>query len=481
MQKTKQNQLLVMGWLGIISILFLFPKALFAAENSNRVNIFSTEPIEKIRSFQPFNSSANGSMAVGCDLNSDSIDEIVVAAGSEQVPLIRTLDINGNDRFTKGWLAYDKLFRGGVNVACQDLNNDGFAEIITVPKSRAPAHVRIFDRFGHPILTSGFFAFPADIRNGANLAVGDIDGGGVPEIIVSLAYGSEPKVKVFNTLGQVLPYDIFPFHSDFKGGVSLATANLDHDSTDELIVGVQSEDVAWIKVLKIGTTGIQTLSMFQAFSSDFKGGVNVAGGDINNDGRDEILAAANFGGGPQVRAFSVNGESLDANFFAYDQSFRNGVNISASDINNDGTDEVITSPGNKRITGRIDYPRYIEVDISNQTLKYFDHGVLIGQFSVSTGKVTMPTPLGEFKIMNKAVEAYSKKYGLYMPYWMQITSEGHGFHGLPFWKLKGGGVIYEGENHIGVRVSHGCVRMLVPEAAKLWNWATVGTPVIIHS
>jgi lipoprotein-anchoring transpeptidase ErfK/SrfK len=480
MKKIQQN--LVFGILtsAIVTIVFFIPKVTLAETTASQVNIFSAIPIEKIRSFQPFN-AASGSMAVGCDLNNDATEEIVVAAGAEQIPLIRTVDTSGKDRFTKGWLAYDKSFRGGVNIACHDLNNDGFSEIITVPKSKAPAHVRIFDRFGHPILTSGFFAFPTDIRNGANLTVGDIDGSGVPEIMVSVAYGSEPRVKVFNMQGRALGYDIFPFHADYKGGVSLAAANVDDDTTDELIVGVQSEDVAWIKVLKVSASKVQILSMFQAFPADFKGGINVAGGDINNDGKDEILAAANFGGGPQVRAFSVSGDSLDINFFAYDQEFRNGVNINTSDIDNDGADEVITSPGNRRVTGSIEYPRYIEIDISDQTLKYFDHGVLIGKYNVSTGKVTMPTPLGEFKIMNKAAEAYSKKYSLYMPYWMQITSEGHGLHGLPFWKLKGGGIIYEGESHIGRRVSHGCVRMLVPQAATLWSWATVGTPVIIHS
>ena len=68
-----------------------------------------------------------------------------------------------------------------------------------------------------------------------------------------------------------------------------------------------------------------------------------------------------------------------------------------------------------------------------------------------------------------------------MPYWMQFTGQGHGLHGLPYWRLRGGGVIKEGENHLGIRVSHGCVRLSWEDAEKVYNWASNGTPIIIHS
>jgi hypothetical protein len=84
---------------------------------------------------------------------------------------------------------------------------------------------------------------------------------------------------------------------------------------------------------------------FFAYNSTFSGGVNVALGDINNDGRLEIITGAGPGGGPHVRVFTDHGQPLDAwSFFAYSSGFAGGVNVAAADVNDDGDDEIIVAP-----------------------------------------------------------------------------------------------------------------------------------------
>lgn len=117
----------------------------------------------------------------------------------------------------------------------------------------------------------------------------------------------------------------------------------------------------------------------------------------------------------------------------------------------------------------------IEVDLRSQTLSYYQGDYKIGTFLVSSG-VRNTTPRGTFKIYNKSPNAWSS-YGLWMPYWMSFTPTGKmGLHELPYWPNGR----REGESSLGRPASHGCVRMgRNGEAKALYDWAPVGTPVII--
>lgn len=151
------------------------------------------------------------------------------------------------------------------------------------------------------------------------------------------------------------------------------------------------------------------------------------------------------------------------------------------------TEDIITkfktrSEFSQKVLSNIEVPpqitegKYIDIDITSQTLTLFENGNRISAFKISTGKYSMPTPLGRFSILNKTRRAYSSTYKLYMPYWMAFTRLGHGIHELPEWP----GGMKEGQSHLGIRVSHGCVRLGVGPAEMVYNWAPIGTPVLVH-
>lgn len=120
--------------------------------------------------------------------------------------------------------------------------------------------------------------------------------------------------------------------------------------------------------------------------------------------------------------------------------------------------------------------RKIVIDLKRQRLQRVLGGVTIAEYTISSGKRATPTPKGTFAVRNKTPRAWSKQFGLYMPWWMAFTYQGHGMHELPEWPNG----YKEGTNHLGTPVSHGCVRLGIGPAKELYDWAPVGTPVVVQ-
>lgn len=183
----------------------------------------------------------------------------------------------------------------------------------------------------------------------------------------------------------------------------------------------------------------------------------------------------------QIIQKGVNGLKIDT-----EKAITDIMSLLTSRANNQSTDNKIilnttatkfsTETINRNTTPGLYKGKYIEVDISSQTLYQYVGKKLVGKHKISSGKRSTPTPIGKFKINSKHPRAYSSRYGLYMPYWMAFIGSKYGLHELPEWP----GGYKEGQNHLGIPVSHGCVRLGVGSAKKVYNWAPVGTPVVIH-
>lgn len=133
---------------------------------------------------------------------------------------------------------------------------------------------------------------------------------------------------------EVLPY------GDFGGGANVATGNLDGDSGIEYVTGAGPGGSPLVKVLeKDGKVNKE----FLAYDVSFTGGVDVAVGDINDDGKAEIITATGPGGGPHVKVFKPDG-TLVKEFMAYAPNFYGGVRVSTSDIDSDDNWEIVTAP-----------------------------------------------------------------------------------------------------------------------------------------
>ncbi len=404
------------------------------------------------------------------DLGGDGTNEILIGAPKGEKPEIRIYREDGSA--VNSFLAYDDKFLGGVKVGAGDLDGDGKDEIITVPASGAAAELKIFDGYGKAKVSSGFFAFDQNLKNGANLAVADVNNDGRGEIIIGGGSGQEAEIKIFKGTGEMI--------SDFKidgiskwSGVRVASGEINGDGDTEIVAAPGWGSSPEVRVF---STDGKLLNKFLVYEKGFQGGVNLAVGDTDNDGREEIVAGAGFTGGPHVRIFDGSGNFKD-HFFPFDKSLRSGVSVSIGKFG--GKNKLITMQNNTGPGADRERYKYLEIDISEQKLKFYENGFLLGEHPVSTGTLKMPTPLGSFKILSKSKVAYSNAYSLYMPNFMLFTKSGAGIHGLPYWK-NGDKFVYEGVNHLGKRVSHGCVRLALDVAEKIFTWATVNTPVIVH-
>lgn len=402
-------------------------------------------------------------VAVG-DTDGDGQPEIVTAPGRGGGPDIHVYSMNGVLR--SRFFAYAEGFRGGVNVAVGDLDDDGRAEIVTGPGSGGGPEVKIFDSLGNRLRS--FMAYDEKFRGGVNVSVGPFGRRGEPRIVTGSGVGSG-HIRLFDFSGRYTGPSLRPFGST-QSGVTVAAIRADGERT-KVLAGVDRQGLSDVRLVDLDTES-SSIS-FQAYGQTFRGGVRVASGDLDGDGNDEVITGSGPGGGPHVRVFDRQG-TAQLDVMAYEPSFRGGVSVAG------GSGIFVTGPGAIDLDGRTDLIKYIEVDLSDQTLKYFQEGKRVGTHRVSTGKWDTPTPIGSFAIKNKIPNAYSKVYDLYMEWWMAFTPDGsYGVHALPYWALSGGGKRYEGVNHLGSPASHGCIRQTLAEAKKLYRWADVGTTVIV--
>jgi hypothetical protein len=260
----------------------------------------------------------------------------------------------GSGTLIRSFLAYEPEFTGGVRVALADLNADGVPDVITAPAEGGADRIKVFDGRTDRVLFDAFVFTPLAqqftnefFTGGAFIAAGDVNGDGFDDIIVGAGVGGGPRVIVINGQGF-----------------------LSNQPTDNNAFGT----IVGPNQFNIITT-FDVLMDFFAYEPTYRGGVKVAAGDIAGVGRDFIITAPGFGGGPVVKTFdfdkvvgppsivvavnpgnniqtrqptfqygiNANGSAEpNISFLAGDANRRDGVNIAAGDVNGDGKAEIIT-------------------------------------------------------------------------------------------------------------------------------------------
>jgi hypothetical protein len=187
---------------------------------------------------------------------------------------------------------------------------------------------------------------------GTRTAIARILEGGklVDKLIVAPGPGTVTNVLMFDLATGFLERSFIPFESTFTGGMFVAAGDIDGDGSDDITV---TPDVGGGPRAQItsGVDGHVIADFLGIEDPDFRGGARAAIGDFNGDGRQDLVVAAGFGGGPRVAMFdgktvpSNHPARLLADFFVFEQTLRNGVYVAAGDVNGDGFAELTVGGG----------------------------------------------------------------------------------------------------------------------------------------
>jgi len=262
------------------------------------------------------------------DVNGDGFPDLISATGPGDQRII--IYDGATNAVLADFRPFEPTFTLGVYVAAGDFDNDGRADLVVTPDQGGGARVVVYHGASlsggtsSPQRMANFFGLAdfsgaADeaFRGGARPAVGDINGDGIPDLIVAAGFLGGPRITIWNGVGVAMA----------AGGVPT----------------------------------LNPIANFFAFEQSLRDGAFAAAGDVNGDGVADLIFGGGPSGGPRVRVangaavFAVGGSfSLDdpgqqsltiINFFAGDPDSRGGIRVSARDIDGDGLADIITGSG----------------------------------------------------------------------------------------------------------------------------------------
>jgi uncharacterized delta-60 repeat protein len=266
---------------------------------------------------------------------------IAVGTDAPFVPEVRAYDA-ATGQLVFDQMVYNMNFTGGVRVATADVNGDGVDDIITAAGTGGGPHVKVFDGATGKLLME-FMAYDPHFTGGVYIAAADVNGDGKADIITGAGAGGGPHVEVFDGATGAPLQSYFAYDPAFTGGVRVAAGDLNGDGKADIITAAGPGGGPQIQVFD-GVTG-QSIQSFFAYDPAFTGGVYVAAGDVNGDGKVDIITGAGEGGGPNVKVFDGGTFNLLTTYFAFDSSYTGGVRVGAVDRTGDGKVDIVLAGG----------------------------------------------------------------------------------------------------------------------------------------
>ena len=225
----------------------------------------------------------------------------------------------------------------------------GLSELTAVGLDAGQAsRVSVYNRDGS--LRTQFAPFDPGFLGGSRVATARGPLG--QRVVVVPGPGRFPDAQVFSADDGSALSAFQPFEQTFVGGLYVSTGDLNRDGYEDYVFSADVGGGPRVKVVS-GKTGATLQDFFGIEDVAFRGGARTAVGDVNGDGVPDLIVAAGVGGGPRVAVYdgtSVTGNRatprrLVGDFFAFEQTLRNGAYVAAGDVTGDGSADLVLGGG----------------------------------------------------------------------------------------------------------------------------------------
>lgn len=213
--------------------------------------------------------------------------------------------------------------------------------LLIAPQKGIVSPVRIFNSVYKQ--TASFYPYGKKFKGGIGAISADVNGDYIDEIITIQSSGTKPALKVLTAAGKLLATKTVTT-SKYANSYMLTNGDVDSDGLNEVILAANGKAPSQVVIYSYANSRLTQDKAFNPYAKTYAGGVTVALGDVDGDSKVEIVTAPNRGLVPEIGIFNNLGKR-EKKFNAYSSKDRNGVSVTLGDVNKDGVSEIITVPG----------------------------------------------------------------------------------------------------------------------------------------
>jgi len=277
---------------------------------------------------------------------------------------VRAYDKTGNLMAEFNAFTQPQDFTAGVEVALADMNNDGYPDIIAgegpTPGAANPSRYAVWNGRTGAMMGSGQ-AYWNSFRGGVRVGAGDFDGDGIKEVYTCLGPSGGPadgQVTLVNVykLGKGYPYTLFgtglgdpTTKAWMVGGCRIAGGDINGDGRDDVIATFHGT-VNSLVISDAATKAIQV--HWSPLGAQYTSQISVAAGDMNGDKKADVFLTkmAALTGKPPVWIYDGSKFGVAAPLPAptvvtpFNLWWATGLTIAARDFDGDGLAELFAKP-----------------------------------------------------------------------------------------------------------------------------------------